>query len=66
MFFDELGVILQGNSNAYVPVMSFKCNNIDIDMVYAQLQIELLDMEWNINDDRNLKNLGILIFYIQN
>eukprot|EP00483_Globobulimina_turgida_P004185 UN04193 len=37
--------------------MSFKYNNIDIDIVYAQLQIELLDMEWDINDDRNLRNL---------
>ena len=66
MFFDELGSILQENAciehfyavrNAYVPVMSFKYNNVDIDMVYAQLQIELLDATWDINDDRNLRNL---------
>lgn len=66
MFFDELGEMLQSNScveyfyavrNAYVPVMSFKYNSIDIDMVYAQLQIDLLDQHWDINDDYNLRNL---------
>ena len=66
MFFDELGEMLITNScvenfipvrNAYVPVMSFKYNGIDIDMVYAQLQIELLDNTWNINNDSNLRNL---------
>eukprot|EP01083_Nonionella_stella_P297860 1011277_1 len=66
MFFEELGPILTSNScvtnfysvpNAYVPVMTFKYNSIDIDLVYASLQIELLDSEWDINDDRNLRNL---------
>ena len=66
MFFDELAPMLQSNSciskfyavrNAYVPVMSFSYNEVAIDIVYAQLQIDLLDDKWDITDDRNLRNL---------
>ena len=65
-FFDGLGGILKQHpgvrnyydvKSAYVPVMTFTFNGIDIDMVYGQLQSEILDDSWNIYKDENLRNL---------
>jgi len=66
MFFDELGAMLASNAcisnfyavpGAYVPVMSFRYKSIEIDIVYAQLQIVVLGNDWDINNDANLRNL---------
>jgi len=66
MFFEELGAMLAANAcisnfyavpGAYVPVMSFRYKSIEIDIVYAQLQIVVLGTDWDINNDANLRNL---------
>lgn len=43
---------------AYVPIMKFKMDGVDIDMLYAQLQVDIIDPErFDILDNRNLRNL---------
>jgi len=42
---------------SYVPLCKFKFDSVDIDMVYARVQLDVIDAEtFDIFDNRNLKN----------
>lgn len=43
---------------AYVPIMKFTMDGVDIDLLYAQLQKDIIDIaKFDILDNRHLKNL---------
>jgi len=43
---------------AYVPIMKFSMDGVEIDLLFAQLQIDIIDPQrFNVLENRNLKNL---------
>ncbi|XP_078260884.1 poly(A) polymerase gamma-like isoform X1 [Rhinoraja longicauda] len=50
---------LRAVEDAYVPVIKFELNNIEIDLVFARLALQTIPDNLDLRDDSRLKNLDI-------
>jgi poly(A) polymerase len=67
-FFSGLYRLLDSNArvtelsavpDAYVPIVKFKMDNFDIDLIYAQVQLPTINSNFNMFDNTNLLSIDI-------
>uniref|UniRef100_A0A8C0C266 polynucleotide adenylyltransferase n=1 Tax=Buteo japonicus TaxID=224669 RepID=A0A8C0C266_9AVES len=59
-FLTQLSSPLQAVEDAYVPVVMFEFDGIEIDLVFARLSVPTVSGNLDLRDDSHLRNLDII------